>query len=132
FLVVLTTTLGNDLLSDVLGDLQIAVGLHGVLATALGAGTQVGGVAKHLGQRHQSVDLLGTGTSFHAQNLATAAVQVTNDVAHVVLGHDDGNLHDGLQQAGASLAAGLLKGHGTGNLKGHFRGVHFVVGTEGQ
>ena len=46
-LVFLPSALGDDLLGDVLGNLHIAVGLHGILAAALGAGTQVSGIAEH-------------------------------------------------------------------------------------
>ena len=47
---------------DVLRDLHVVAGLHGVLAAALGAGAQIGGIAEHLGQGHVGVDLLGAGT----------------------------------------------------------------------
>ena len=43
--------------------------------------------------------------------------------AEILVGDDDGNLHDRLQQRGSRLAASLLEGHGTGDLKGHLGGV---------
>ena len=58
-LVLAAAALGNNFFGDVLGNLHIAVGLHGVLAAALSAGPQVGGIAEHLAQGNQSVDLLG-------------------------------------------------------------------------
>src|SRR5699024_10764898 len=90
----------DDLIPDVLGDLDIVAGLHGVLAAALGAGAQISGVAEHLAQRHEGVDLLGAGAGLKALDLAAAAVQVADDVAHILLGDNDAHLHDGLQQGG--------------------------------
>ncbi|CAN4031196.1 Fe-S cluster assembly scaffold protein NifU, partial [Dysosmobacter welbionis] len=49
----------HDLIPDILRDLHVVAGLHGVLAAALGAGAQIGGIAEHLGQGHVGVDLLG-------------------------------------------------------------------------
>ena len=60
------------------------MGLHGILAAALGTGAQVGGVAEHLAQGNQSVDLLCAGPGLHALDLTTAGVQVADDVAHIV------------------------------------------------
>ena len=108
------------------------MGLHGVLAAALSGRTQVGGIAKHIGQRDQRVDLHGAGTALLTLDLTAAAVQVADDITQVLVGDDDGDLHHGLQQAGRRLAAGLLEGHGAGNLKGHLRGVDLMVGAEGQ
>ena len=44
-------------------------------------------------------------------------------------GTDDGNLHNGLEQRSIRFAAGIFECHRTGNLKCHFRGVDFMVGT---
>ena len=43
------SALSHDLVGNALGNLLILIRLHGVLATALGLGTQIGGVAEHLG-----------------------------------------------------------------------------------
>ena len=60
---------------------------------------------------------------------AAAGVEVADNVAHVLLGNDDNNLHDRLHDDRISLAHSLLECHGTGDLKGHFRGVNFVIRT---
>ena len=62
----------NNLLADGLGQLGVVAGLHGIVATALGLGTQVSGVAEHGGQRHIGVHLDGAGTGDLAQNVAAA------------------------------------------------------------
>ena len=96
--------LGNDLVGDALGDLHIAVGLHGVLAAALSGRTQVGGIAKHIGQRDQRVDLHGAGTALLTLDLTAAAVQVADDITQVLVGDDDGDLQ-GVALRQASLKA---------------------------
>ena len=79
-LVLIPAALCDDLLRNILGDLNIAVRLHGVLAAALSGRPQVGGVAEHIGQRHQSVHLSGAGAVLLTLNLSAAAVQVADYV----------------------------------------------------
>ena len=69
------SALGHDLVGNALGNLLILIRLHGVLATALGLGTQVGGVAEHLGQRNHSSHAGGTVLRLLVGDLAAAAVQ---------------------------------------------------------
>ena len=47
----------DQLVGLALRQLGVVAGLHGVVAAALGLGTQVGGVAEHLGQRNVGVDV---------------------------------------------------------------------------
>ena len=63
----------HDLIPDILRDLHVVAGLHGVLAAALGAGAQVSGVAEHLAQGHQGADGLGAGAG-NAQAEVVAGV----------------------------------------------------------
>ena len=125
----MAAALADQLLLQTLGQLHIVAGFHGVLATALGAGAQVGSIAEHLGQGDKGIDLLGAGAHLVALNLATAGIQITDDVAHILVGYDNAHLHDGLQQDGIRLTHSLFEGHGAGDLKGHFGGVHLVVRT---
>ena len=103
-------------------------GLHGVLAAALGAGAQVGGVAEHLREGDVGVDLLGPGAGLQFGDGSPAGVEIADHVAHILVGDDDADLHDGFQQGGIGLTAGVLEGHGSGDLEGHLGGVHLVVG----
>ena len=104
-------------------------GLHRVLAAALRAGAEVSRVAEHLSQRNESVDLLRAAAGLEALDLTTAGVEVADHVAHVLVGDDDADLHDRLEQRRAGLLAGLLEGHGAGDLERHFRGVDLVIRT---
>src|SRR5205814_595848 len=52
---------------------------------------------------------------------------VADDVAHVLLGGDDLDRHDRLEQLGFGLAGSFLQRHGTGDLECHLRAVDLVV-----
>ena len=101
--------------------------LHGVLTTTLCLGTQVGCITEHLGQRNKCVDLLYTVSCIHTLDLTTAGVQVTDDIAQILIGNDDGDLHDGLGDDRISLAHSILEGHRTCNGEGHLRGVNLMI-----
>ena len=107
----------------------IVLRLHGVHAAALRAGTQRGGVTKHLGERNQRVNLFGRAVVIHAFDAATAAVQVADNVAHVLFRNRNVNLHDRLKQHRIGLGDSSLESHRTGDLKRDFRGVNIVVRT---
>ena len=88
-------TLGTQLhqfLGLGLGQLGVVAGLHGVVATALGLGTQVGGIAEHLGQRHIGVNLDSTGTGDLAQDVTTAGNNIANDSTHILIRNGNARL----------------------------------------
>ena len=93
-----------------LGQFGVVAGLHGVVATALSLGTQVGSIAEHLSQRHVGIHLNSTGTGDLAQDVTTTSSNVTDNGTHIFIGHSDANLHDGLQNHGVSLPAGTPAG----------------------
>src|SRR6476619_500545 len=119
----------DDLLGNGLGDLCVGVELHGEARAALRLGAQVADVAEHLGQRDEALDDLGAADVLHALDLATAGVDVTDDVAHVVLGRTDLDGHHRLEQDRVRLPDGLLEHHRAGDLERHLRGVDVVVGA---
>ena len=80
-------------------------------------------------QRHFGADNLAGGGLVQALQYATAPVQVTIDVAHVIVGRDNLHLHDGLQQHRLGFAGAILEGHGTGNLESHFVGINVMIGA---
>src|SRR5215831_7483329 len=128
----LAARLGDDLLGDVRRHLGVGVELHGVVRPALRLAAQVPDVAEHLRQRDESLDHPGPGSFLHGLNLAAAAVQVADHVAHVVLGRRDLDAHHRLEQHRTRLRGGLLEGHRAGDLEGELRGVHLVEGPVGQ
>src|SRR5579875_1438048 len=128
----LAAGLRDDLLGNAGRHLGVRVELHGVVRPALGPAPQVTHVAEHLGQRDERLDDPGAGALLHGLDLATAAVQITDHVAHVLVGGPDLDGHDRLEQHGVSLRGGLLEGHRAGDLEGQLRGVHLVVGAVGQ
>ena len=88
---------------------------------------KVADVAEHLRQRNQGLDDPGAEPLLHGLDLATAGVEVADDVAHVVLGGGHLDRHHRLEDHGAGLAGGLLEGHRTGDLERELRGVDLVV-----
>src|SRR3569833_4697779 len=126
---VLAARLGDDLLRDVPRNLGVGVELHGEDGASLSLAPQVTDVSEHLGQWHGGLDDLDSVTLAHLLNLATTAVQVADDVTHVVLRSGDLDGHHRLQQRGVGLAGRLLERHGTGELERQLRGVDAVAGA---
>ena len=102
----------DDLFLNALRDLDVVRGLHRVLTTSLRAGTEVGGIAEHLGEGNERIDLLRAGAGLEALDLTAAAVEVADDITHILVGDNDADLHDRLEQRGAGLLAGFLERHG--------------------
>src|SRR4030095_9161595 len=93
-------SLSDDLLRHVLRNLGVGVELHAVTRPALRLGPEVADGAEHLRQRHQSLDQAGAGALLHGVDDATAGVEVSDDVAHVVLRGGDLDGHHRLEQRG--------------------------------
>src|SRR5437763_16922888 len=75
----------DDLLGDVRGDLVVALELHRVRGPALRDRSQVGRVAEHLRHRAERADHHGVAPGLLPLDLAAAAHEVTDHVAHEVL-----------------------------------------------
>ncbi len=101
--------LGDDLLGDVLRAGGVVAELHGELAAAGGHGAEVADVAEHRAQRGLGLDADATGGRLLALDHAAAAVEVADDVTDVVVGSEDVELHDRLED----LRGGL--GHRSGD-----------------
>src|SRR6266571_9116884 len=128
----LASRLGDDLLGDAGRDLGVRIELHGVVRPALGPAAQIPDVAEHLRQRYTCLDHPAPGPLLHGLDLATAAVQVADDVAHVVVRSPDLDGHHRFEQRGIRLGGRLLERHRTGDLEGELGRVDLVVGTVGQ
>src|SRR6476659_3642548 len=93
----LATIFGDDRFGNLLGNLIVSIELHAVGRPALRAGTKVRRVAEHFHERHGGLDGLRSSPYLHALNLAPAAIQVADDVAHKLLWNEHLDLHDGFQ-----------------------------------
>lgn len=63
----------------------------------------VGSITEHLGQRNQSSNTSRATLGLLIVDLAATAVQVADNVAHVLIRHDNIDLHDGLHDDGIAL-----------------------------
>src|SRR5207253_4735875 len=123
----------NDLPGDLGWDLLVCLQLHGrVRGPALCPGPQVGGVAEQLGQRNQHPDGPHSGSFVDVLDPTTAGRHVAEDVTHELLGRQDLELHDRLEEYGVRLANPVTQGHLAGDLEGDLGRVHVVVGPVDQ
>src|SRR5215211_4561027 len=112
---------------DALRHLGIMIELHGERRAALGLGAHGRRVTEHLGERNHRADDLPAAAGVHTLYLATPRRKIAHHVAHELLGHDDLDVHHGLQQDRVGPLEGFLDGHGTGDLERHLGGVDLVV-----
>src|SRR4028118_596260 len=117
----------GDLLRNALRHLVVVVELHGERGTPLSLRAYGGRVAEHLGERHHRPDDLTAAAGVHALDLPPAGAQVTHDVAHELLGHDDLDVHYRLEQDRVGPLERLLRGHGARDLERHLGRVDVVV-----
>src|SRR5439155_20115246 len=98
-----------------------------VARPALGLRPEVADVAEHLRQGHQGPDDAAAAAFLHGRDVTPAAVDVADDVTHVVLGGDDLDGHHRFEEHGVGPAGRLLQRHRTGDLEGHLGRVDLVV-----
>jgi len=65
--------------------------------------------------------------AFAAGNAAAAAAEVTHQVAGVLVGSVDFDVHDGFEERGTRLLHGFLEGQRACNLESHVRGIDIVI-----
>ena len=97
------------------------------VAAVLGDRAQGRRVGQHLGQRHRRLDGRRAGIGIHALDPATARVEVAHDVAEVVLGNVDFDLHDRLEQGRLAFGGGIPEGLAASKLERHFRRIDRVL-----
>src|SRR5256714_2275659 len=121
--------LRDDLLGDVRGNLVVGVELHGVARPALGLRPQGRERPQTRRPRAQGADDAAATGLLHRLDDATAGVEVTDDVAHVLFRGDDLDGHHGFEQRRVGPAGRLLEHHRTRNLERHLGRVDLVVLT---
>src|SRR5207342_3298786 len=117
----------DDLVRDVPGNLGVRVELHGIARPSLRLTPEIAHVAEHLGEWDNCLYEAGAATLVHGLDVATARVEVTDHIAHEVLGRRDLHRHHRLEQHWVGPARRLLERHRTGDLEGELRRVDLVV-----
>ena len=116
-------------LGNLVRDFRVMIELHGVLGAALAHGTERADVTEHVGQRHHGIDDARVAALIHAAYLSAAAVQIADDVTHVVFRSNDLDLHHRLQKLRPRLAHSFAKSGARRDFKGHDRRVHVMMGS---
>src|SRR5215217_7051834 len=98
-------------------DVEVRLGAHGRRVT------------EHLGERHHRADDLPAAAGVHTLYVASPRREVAHHVAHELLGHDDLDIHNGLEQNWVGPLERLFDGHRTSDLECHLGRVDLVVRT---
>src|SRR3984957_19467941 len=122
----------DDLGGDTRRDLFVVVELHGEVGPALRAGPQLVDIAEHVGQRHHRIDDHRIGPHVLPLHLAATGQKITHHEAGVLLGGNDLDLHDRLEQNRTALLQALAERRAGGDFEGERRGVDVVIGTVDQ
>src|ERR1044072_5152362 len=100
----LTPYPSHDFTRNGFGNLAVGVELHRVRRATLGARTKVGSIPEHLSQRDLCPHHVGVAALLHTAHFSPSGGQIPDDVTHVILGGDDLDGHDGLEQRRVGLA----------------------------
>ena len=120
-------SLSDDLLLNALRYLLVLLEEHGVVTTTLCSGTKVCGVAEHLSKRNICLNHLAAADIFHTLDTSTTCVNVTDNVAHVLLRHCNLYLHDRLKKYRVTFRHSILECHGTSDVECHLGRVDLMV-----
>src|SRR5258708_775634 len=119
--------LRDDLLLNLARHGHVVGELHRVRGAALRAAAEVGRVSEHRGERHFGVDDLRVAALGHTEDPAATRVQVADDVAHVILGRDDLDAQDRLEQVQPRPLGAVLERERARDFERLRRGVDLVV-----
>src|ERR1700680_3680911 len=99
----LLSHLGADFVRHRLRYLLIMVEMHRVLGPALTHRPQGIDISEHVGERDHRIDDPRIAACVHSSDLAAAAVQVADNVTHILLRRHDFDPHDRLEKFRGSL-----------------------------
>mmetsp|Transcript_13376 Transcript_13376/g.27623 ORF Transcript_13376/g.27623 Transcript_13376/m.27623 type:complete len:447 (+) Transcript_13376:96-1436(+) len=121
-----------ELVLDVRGDEVVGRELHGVVGASLGHRPEGGDVLEHVGEGDLGADGLDVAPLPEVSDESAARVDVSEDVAHVLLRGGNVDLHQGFHETRLGLAQALARRGASCDLEGHDAGIDVVVGAVGE
>src|SRR5258708_7490016 len=118
---------GDDFFRELAGHVIVVRELHGISGAALRFGSEVVGVRQHFRERHLRLDDDVVAAAFAAGDPAATPAEVAHQVAGVLVGGVDLDVHDGFEENGTRLLHGFLEGERAGNLESHVRRIDIVI-----
>src|SRR5919106_2800108 len=117
----------DDLARDRLWRFFVAVELHRESGAALRHRAQVRRIPEHRRKRHSGAHRLRVTAGLESFDPSAARVEITHDVAEILLGGHDLDGHDRLEQLRLSPLHRVLESHRASDLEGHLARVDVVV-----
>src|ERR1019366_5674353 len=117
----------DNLLRAARRNFLVGLELHRVVRSTLGVGPQVGGVAEHLRERNASGHREGVAATLLPLDPTAPAREVADHLTEEVLGRDDLDAEDRLEQDRLGAARSFLECERAGDLEGDLGGVRVVV-----
>ena len=101
--------------------------MHRVLGAPLARRPQVIHITEHIGQRHCRIQHTGVTAGIHTRNIATPAVQIADDVAHIFIRSDNFDAHNRLKQFRAGFCSAFAESRARRYFKGHNRRIDVMA-----
>src|SRR6266851_1420728 len=118
---------GDDFFRELAGHVIVVRELHGIGGAALRFGSEVIGVRQHFRERHLRLDDDVVAAAFAAGDAAATPAEVTHQVAGVLVGGVDFDVHDGFEENGTSLLHGFPESERAGDFERHIGRVDVVI-----
>src|SRR5712664_144085 len=118
---------GDDFFRELAGHVIVVRELHGIGGAALRLGSEVVGVRQHFRERHLRLDDDVVAAAFAAGDAAATPAEVAHQVAGVLVGGVDLDVHDGFEENGTRLLHGFLEGERAGDFERHIGRVDIVI-----
>src|SRR5271157_4931 len=105
---------------------SVGSGLHRTRGASLAQTTHGIGIAEKTCQGGMGLDYGAVAATLCASDNCPSLLEVADNVAQILVGHGDLDVHDRLQEHDARIAEPLVEGIGSGQAEGQFAGLRLV------